>query len=192
MSTLRVAGIQLTTTVGSVTDVAGTYTYMSFDGTGNVTIPNVLRASNRIGIKNTNPTYDLDITGTFNVTGNSRIASVVEQLETRASGQSGAQTYNFNNAAIFYHPSIAGTLSAQFTNIPTDQNKAYAISVVVIQGSTPFGFSNTVTINGTNSTIRWSGGSSPQLTANRTDIFNFSIINTNGTYIVLAGKSDFA
>lgn len=192
MSTLRVAGIQLTTSSGSLTDVGGTYTYMNFDATGNVTIPNILRASNRIGVKNANPLYDVDIAGTFNVTGNSRITSVIEQIETRSTGQSGSQTYNFNTAAIFYHPSITGTITAQFTNIPTDANKAYAISIVVIQGSTPFGFSNTVTINGTNSTVRWSGGSSPQLTANRTDVFNFSIINTNGTYIVLAGKSDFA
>jgi hypothetical protein len=186
MSTIKVSGIQLTSSAGTVTDVNGSYTYMNFGNTGNVNIPN------KIGIKTSNPSYDLDISGTFNVTGNSRITSVVEKLETRAAGQSATQTYDFSSAAIFYHPSISGTLTAQFTNVPTDTNKAFAVSIVVIQGSTPYGFSSTVSINGTNTTVRWSGGSSPQLTANRTDIFNFSILNTNGTFIVLAGKSDYA
>lgn len=131
----------------------------------------------------------------LNVTGNSKIASVTEKTEIRAASQSGTQTYSYNDAAIFYHPSVGGNITVALTNIPTDAAKSHSIAIVLNQGGTAYNISNAIGVNGASITCRWSDASQPTGTASRSDIWNFTIINTSTTatpsYTVIGSKSTF-
>lgn len=145
--------------------------------------------NNRIGVNKTNPAYDFDVTGNFAISGVMRYGSTQEKIETRSSNESGNQTYNFNNASIFYHPSVGGDINAFLTNVPTEQNRAYGIAIIFNQGGTARRVNTTININGSNFTTRWLGGTTPTITANRPEVFNFSIVNTNGSWLVLGQLS---
>lgn len=145
--------------------------------------------NNRIGVNKVSPSYDLDITGNFAVSGVSRISGTSENIEYRSSGQSGNQTYDFNVSAIFFHPSVNGDINAFFTNVPTESNKAYGFTVIFAQGGTARRINTTVYINGSSVSTRWLGGTSPTITANRIEVFNFSIFNANGTFYSLGQLS---
>jgi len=145
--------------------------------------------NNRIGVNKVSPSYDLDITGSFAVSGVTRIASTSETIENRSAGQSGNQTYDFNVASIFYHPSVNGDINAFFTNVPTEQNRAYGFSIIFQQGGTARRINTGLNINGSAINTRWLGGTTPTITANRVEVFNFSIFNAGGTFVALGQLS---
>lgn len=183
VNTLRGLGVSNT---GPAISLNSTGTF-SFDS-GTLFIDST---NNRVGVSLTNPAYTFDVNGSLNVSGMTRISSVNEEVEIRAGGQSGNQDYDFNNSAIFYHPSVNGDITARFTNVPTEQNRAYGFSIVFNQGGTARRVNTTIQINGTNYTTRWLGGQTPTITANRPEVFNFSIMNNSGSWLVLGQLSSF-
>jgi hypothetical protein len=137
--------------------------------------------NNRLGVNKINPAYDLDIQGSVAISGITRLTGAQENLSIRAAGESGNQTYNFNTAAIFWHPSVNGDINAFLTNVPTEPSKVHAIVIVFVQGGTARRVTNTFNINGTNITVRWSGGTEPTVNPNSREAFNFTIVNTSTT-----------
>ena len=183
VNTLRGLGVSNT---GPAISLNSTGTFSFDSGTLFVDSTN-----NRVGINITNPAYTIDVNGAINVTGQTRISTVNENIEYRSSGQSGNQDYNFNTAGIFYHPSVNGDITARFTNVPTEQNRAYGFCIIFNQGGSARRVNTTIQINGTNYTTRWLGGQSPTITAKRPEVFNFSIVYNNGSWLVLGQCSSF-
>lgn len=151
-----------------------------------------------ISLASTIVTSSLTSLGTLtglNVSGNSKIRSVTEEIDIRGASQSGTQTYDFSGRAVFYHPSVSGDITPAFTNVPTDANKAHTMAVVFNQGGTAYKTATTVGVNGSSITVKWSGGTQPTGTASRVDVWNYTVINTSTTstpsWVVVASKSDF-
>jgi hypothetical protein len=113
----------------------------------------------------------------LDVDGASKIKSVTEQIEVRAADQSGTQTYDFDQRAIFYHPSVGGNITVALTNVPIDSTKAHSIAIVFVQGATARNIATTFGVNGTSITVKWANAEVPVGEPNRVDIFNFTIIN---------------
>jgi hypothetical protein len=167
MSSLSITNIRLSgSPSGAITNADGSTTFLSYDSSGNVTIPQFL---------------------TF--------GTATEILEVRPASTSGAQTYSLSTTTVFYHPSVAGTITASFTNVPTTPLRAFAVSLIVVQGGTGYGFGNSININGSATTIRWSGGTAPTPGTSRTDIYTLSIVNISSTttpsWVAYGNKSDF-
>lgn len=98
-------------------------------------------------------------------------------------------SYNFNQSAIFYHatsPTI--DWNAAFIGLPTTANRVLSINIVVPQGSTPYKIT-ACTIDGVIQPILWPGGTALSGTASKTDIWAFTFIRRNNTWIALASLS---
>jgi hypothetical protein len=159
---------------------------ISTDGSGN---PNGLGSS----IVSSSLTSVGTLTS-LNVSGTSKIAQITETMSIRGSNESTTQQYNYENGSVFYHPGLGGNITVNLQNVPTDQNKGLAVTMIVAQGASAFVIgsgANAFGINGTSYTVKWSGGSAPSATANQTEIYSFTLINNAGTWTVLGSKSAF-
>lgn len=140
-----------------------------------------------------NSTTSNIITGnltTLNVTGATNIAEVTE-LVSSVSFVSGSVTANYNDSAIFH---LSASPSANFgiitTNLPTTNNRVTTLSFMVTQGATGY-IPNVLSVNGSNQTIRWVGGTPPTATnsAGKIDIFIFSLLRLSDSWIVLGSTN---
>ena len=86
-------------------------------------------------------------------------------------------TYDFSGGDIWYHGTASQDFTANFINIPTTNFRTITTTVVIAQGGTAY-IPTTVKINGTSSTVKWSGGTASG-SSNKVDIIGFSFIYTN-------------
>ena len=126
---------------------------------------------------------------------NGEIRDVVEvgvaETFSTTNAASGVTALDCNNGHIFYLTSPSGDVTANFTNLYLNDDYATSLTVVVNQGVTPREVT-AIQIEGTGQTINWQGGSAPTGTANGIDVFSFTILRDNSSYIVLGQMVDFA
>jgi len=146
------------------------------------------------GIVNSSLTSLGALTG-LNVNGVSKLYSVTENLEIRSASQSGTQTYDFAQRAIYYHPSIGGAITVALSNVPTDASKVHTVTMVVVQGSTAYNFATSFGVNGFSANCLWADGTQPTGDASKTNVWTFTIINTSSTttptWVVIGSKRTF-
>lgn len=124
------------------------------------------------------------VTTNLNITGITSIGLTSESI-VDATGASSV-TYEVDRGAIFYH-SISPTMdwNAAFVDVPTTNYKVTTITIIVPQSASAFKIT-TCSINGDTQTIKWLGVTTPSGNALKTDIWAFSLIRRNNTWIVLA------
>ena len=131
-------------------------------------------------------------TGAFSgltVVGTTTVQQTSELFQTLTNA-TGTVTHNWANGAIFYHTSPAADFTANFTNVPTTNNYSHSVALVIVQGATarrPTG----VSIAGAVQTINWANNTIPTGVANRTQVFNFTLIRAAGTWRVLGSAQSF-
>ena len=106
-------------------------------------------------------------------------------------GASGAYPHNLNNGSIFYHTSIGGNFTANFTNVPTDNDRKISVALVLVQGGTPY-IANLVQIDNNPVTIKWVNGQVPTGSASNVNIESFTLIRTGSAWTVLGSMSTFS
>ena len=129
---------------------------------------------------------DLSVTGLFSV---NEIIEAIPNLSL----VSGSVSVNFTTANNYYVPSASANFGVILTNLPTTEDRTTGISLMVVHGATGY-YPNSISINGANQTIRWSGGSVPipTSTVGDIDIFNFTFIRKSSSWIVLgSSNTDF-
>jgi hypothetical protein len=122
---------------------------------------------------------------TFN--GLTTLTETTEVLDTKSS-VTGTVTHDFSTSAIWYYSSMSGAVTANFTNVPTTNNRVISLSIVVNQGATGY-LVNAVQIDGAAQTIRWQGNTVPTASTNRLDVFTFSLIRAASTWTVLGAAT---
>jgi hypothetical protein len=100
-------------------------------------------------------------------------------------------THDFSQGATWYHSSIIDNFTANFTNVPTTNNRATSAVLILDQGSTPY-ISNAVQIGSESQTILWKEGTIPTGTANHRDLVSFTFIRTNSLWTVLGSLETYA
>jgi hypothetical protein len=129
----------------------------------------------------------------LSVSGRTDVAEIREVVSS-VSVSSGTLTCNYNNAGVFYIESMSGVdanFAVDITNIPTDNNYAITISIIVNQGATGY-YPSTLKINsgGSNETIRWVNDTAPSVNASKIDIYNFTLIRVSSAWVVLGSASN--
>jgi hypothetical protein len=127
----------------------------------------------------TSPTF----TGTTTLQQNSEI------LNTKTSA-TGTVTQDFSTGSILYHSTFSANFTANFTNIPTTNNRTTVVTLILSQGGTAY-IPNAVQINSSSLTINWLGGEQPTGTASGYDIVSFTLIRVASTWIVLGSLSPY-
>lgn len=107
----------------------------------------------------------------------------IEEPIVTKTGATGTVTHDIRQGAIFYHSSISANFTANITNVPTDNDRAIVVALVLIQGGTPF-YPNAVQINGSAATINWSG-TTPVPVANKKEVASFTLLRVSNTWTVL-------
>jgi hypothetical protein len=89
----------------------------------------------------------------------------------------GTVVHDFSTGAIWSHASMASNFTANFTNVPTTVNRTIVLTLILLQGATPY-IPNAVQIAGVVQTLNWLGGSEPTGGANKKEIVSFTMIRS--------------
>ena len=128
-------------------------------------------------------------TGATQVDGRSTLSSVAEKLVPSVGG-TGTVAYDLAGASIFYVNGPAGDITANFTNVPTTPNRIITPTVILSQSATPR-IVSAVQIDTVGQTINWANGTTPTGTANKQDVFGFSLIRSGSAWKVLGQMSTY-
>jgi hypothetical protein len=109
-------------------------------------------------------------------TGTITLQQSTEVLNTKT-GATGTVTHDFSTGAIWYHTSMAANFVVNFTNVPTTVNRTIVLTLILLQGVTPY-IPNAVQIDGVVQTLNWQGGSAPTGGANKKEIVSFTLIRS--------------
>ncbi len=122
------------------------------------------------------------------MTGILSLAETQETVNTIVTPAS-TQTVDWSTGAIFYVTSMNTNWTPNITNLPTTSNRSYVVTLVLVQGGTPY-FLSGLQIAGASTTINWGNASLPVGTANRYDLVAFVLIYT-GSWVALGNYISF-
>jgi len=127
------------------------------------------------------------------LTGTTTLQQSTEILNTK-SFASGTVTHDFSTGSIWYHTSVSANFTANFTNIPTTDNRTTVVTLILSHGPNIAYIPNAVQINSSSVTINWLGGEQPSGTPNGHDIVSFTLIRVSvpfGAWVVLGSLSSY-
>jgi hypothetical protein len=128
------------------------------------------------------------IGGNLNVGGLTTLAETTKVLNTKSSS-TGTVTHDFSTGDIWYHDFISGEFTANFTNVPTTDNRIIVCTLILSQGTTAR--IPAIQINGLAATINWLGGGSPTGNADKIDIVSFTLIRRPSAWTVLGSLTSY-
>lgn len=115
----------------------------------------------------------------------------VSQTIVPLTGATGVVTHNLSNGAVFFHSSISANFTANFTNVPTTDDRGIGVALVLDQGGTGY-LPTAVQINGASVTLRWAYNVVPTPSTNQVDTVSFTLIRTGATWYVIGQHTNFA
>jgi hypothetical protein len=129
------------------------------------------------------------ISGGITIGGLTTLQQNSEILNTKTSA-TGTVTHDFSTGSIWYHTGISANFTANFTNIPTTDNRTTVVTIILSQGGTAY-IPNAVQINSSSATINWLGSEEPEGTAGGKDIVSFTLIRVSSNWVVLGSLSPY-
>jgi len=132
-------------------------------------------------------------TGSFSgdlaVAGRTTLAGVTERMTHTQGGST--LTCDMTGSSIFYLNKPSGDVTANFTNVPTTNNRIITPTVILSQSSPNAYIVSIVQVDGAGQTINWTNGTTPTGNANKQDVFGFSLIRSGSAWKVLGQMSTY-
>lgn len=125
----------------------------------------------------------------LSLTGTTTLQQTTEILNTKTAA-TGIVEHDYSTGAVFYHSSITANFTANFTNIPTTDDRTISIALILSQGGTAF-LPTAVQVDGVTQTINWQGASSPTGNSNQIDLVSFTLIRTGSAWTVLGSLTTY-
>jgi hypothetical protein len=129
-------------------------------------------------------------TGTPAFTGGVRIQELVEDV-VDVSQSANAVTLDYSLGNVFWvSNSFTGNFTANVTNAPTDNGRAFTVNTFVTQTASGV-IPTTLNINGTGTSIRWAAGVTPTATSTsgKVDVFSFTVVRRSSSYVALGSAN---
>ena len=158
--------------ISGITTISGTTHLNSLNATGICTISNLSASI-------------LTVNGFLNI---NEVTEVVGNLT--GAGGGGDVTHDLETSALWYHTSIAGNFTIDATNVPTENNRAIAMTLILdqgVNGYVPSGFK----IDGVAQVIKWQGGVQPTPSTLNIDTVTFTMLRVNNAWKVLGQLTIF-
>ena len=128
-----------------------------------------------------------DSTGVINFQRQAVLQQTSEVLNTKTSA-TGPVEHDFETGAIWYHTSISTNFTANFTRVPTTNNRTIVCTLILVQGATAR-IPTAVQIGGVGQTIKWLGSASaPTGNANKVDIVSFTLVRAGSAWAQVLGS----
>lgn len=128
--------------------------------------------------------------GTSIAVGSDGITTITEKIGTKT-GATGTVVHDYTEAQIFWHTSPSANWTANFTNVPTTDNRNVNFTLVIVQGATAR-YPSAVQVNGTPVTLRWANNLTPTLYPNVIELASFSIFRVSSTWYAIGNYASFA
>ena len=122
-------------------------------------------------------------------TGTVTLQQSTEVLNTKTSA-TGTVTHDLSTGTVFYHSSITANFTANFTNVPTTNDRTISVVLVLSQNATGR-IPSAVQIAGVAQTIRWQGAVLPSGTATQVDVVSFTLIRTGSVWTVIGALTPY-
>jgi hypothetical protein len=179
----EVRGDLIITGSSIVTTTSGTFNLLNTTLTGTL---NIGGAATSIFMGSNKSTGTMG--GDFGVAGRTGLGGISERL----TDFTGASTIvcDMIQQSIFYVNNPSGAVTANFTNVPTVNNRVLTPTVILSQSATPRVIT-TVQIDGAGQTINWANNVTPTGNANKQDVFGFSLIRSGSAWKVLGQMSTY-
>jgi hypothetical protein len=104
-------------------------------------------------------------------------------------GATGTVVHDISSSGtVFYHSNVISNFIANFTNVPSTDNRSTTVSLVISQNN-PAHIANSIQINGQPQTINWENSLVPTGNIGNTDIITFTLIRTSNTWLVTGSLS---
>jgi hypothetical protein len=132
---------------------------------------------------------NLDASGVFTVSNASWIRGTVETLGTKT-GATGVVAHSFPLGTIWYHSSISANFTANFTSVPSTNNKSIVFTLILIQGGTAY-IPNAVQIDGVAQTINWLNATIPTGNPNKKDLVSFTCLRVSNAWTVFGSLTTY-
>jgi len=129
------------------------------------------------------------VSGNLEITGSTNVGVIVENL-INSVGSTGTVDFDTSKQGIFYVNGPTGTITANFTNVPTTNLKVITPTVILSQSATAYSIT-AVQIDGDPQTLNWANSTTPTATANKQDVFGFSLIRSGSAWKVLGQLSTY-
>ena len=129
------------------------------------------------------------VSGTFSVSGNSILSTVIEPLLNN-NNSGGVTTFSLTNQSIFYVNGASSNITANFTNAQTTNNRIISTTVILSQSATAR-IVSAVQIDGVASTINWANNVTPTGNSGKQDIFGFSLIRSGSAWKTLGQMTTY-
>jgi hypothetical protein len=169
-------------------NVTGSVTIIGGNLNSTATAFNILSS----GVGNINigsGTTTSSFSGDVAVAGKTSLAAVVERL-VNSNSSTGVVPFDLTSQGIFYVNNPAADITTNFTNVPTTNNRIITPTVILSQSSTARIVSG-CQIDGAWQTINWANGVTPSGTANKQDVYGFSLIRSGSAWKVLGQLSTY-
>jgi hypothetical protein len=121
------------------------------------------------------------------------VSSISQESFSTITSATGIVVHNVSNGPTFYHTTPSANFTPNFTNVTVTANTTTIVSLIIVQGATPYMPTATanIQIEGANNTINWLYGIAPTGTASKIDVVNFSLVRTSSAWTVLGQAATF-
>jgi len=109
-----------------------------------------------------------------------------EVISTAVIATASVVLYDYSLSSLWYHGTASSNFTANFTNLPTTDNRVLSASIVINQGLNGY-IPNIVQIEGVTQSVKWPGGTQSGTSYNL-DIVTFNFIRTGGTWTNVIGQ----
>ena len=130
-----------------------------------------------------------EVSGSLVISGSTLLGTIAERITT-STGGTGVVSFDTTFNSIFYVNGPVGDITANFTNVPAANNRVLTPTVILSQSATPRTIT-AVQVNSTGSSILWANGTTPTVTANKQEVFGFSLIRSGSIWTVLGQLSTY-
>ena len=131
-----------------------------------------------------------ELSGSLTISGSTILGATVERMSHfQTTGSVIAFDTTFNS--IFYVNNPNADITANFTNVPTANNRIVTPTVILSQSGTARNIT-AVQVNSVGVTpINWANGVTPTPTTNKQNVFGFSLIRSGSIWTVLGQMSTY-
>jgi uncharacterized membrane protein YphA (DoxX/SURF4 family) len=98
--------------------------------------------------------------------------------------------HDISQSSIFSHSGLSTDFTANFTNVPTTNDRTISTALIIEQGATGY-IPTAVQIDGVSQTFVWEDDIVPEPSINSTDVVSFILLRSGGAWTVLASLAKF-
>jgi hypothetical protein len=185
-----VTGNVIGNVTGDVSGNAGTVTNGVYT-TGSYADPTWITslAASKVGLGNVTNESKATMFTAPTFTGTTTLQQSTEILNTKT-GATGTVVHDFSTGSIWYHSSISADFTANFTNVPTTNDRTISMALILAQGGTAY-IPTAVEINSSSVAIKWQDATPPSGNANQVDLVSFTLIRTGAVWTAVGSLSTF-